>query len=381
MRAPLLSLCAVLAAGAPSVYWHAAPVAPSQATLFAGSFGESPSVRLCSGPSGCTSWTPVELLDGWNESVKFAMPSCDGGPCRFQICSDSCIDVADPNAPDVWFAMAHPPLLGTTFSPVFSGPAAVLINGAAATRSVLRVVGRALAFQDGQCVFAGARQANPSTVLLLSNDSTPIEALNATCFEATFDLTEAVQGGQTSFPDAVLQTPFGSYPFGIAVAPPSTPAPLTVIDVDSQANGNISAALAQAAALPGYKLVTLSGRSYSLTAPIIVPNNTVLAGKGAGVSAVVFTLPDSGTAPSAALSGAGDSWGITDFSLILVNAPAKTPAVHMPPNTANFTAIRVNVTMLQVRLQRAPSRAAHNHPINRFCPITTADQRLKRFLY
>ena len=98
----LLSLFGVLVCGAsqvaPEVYWRASPVAKGTATLYAGSFGPTPTVRLCSGTSGCELWSPVMLLDGWNHSVKFAMPSCDPEPCRFQFCSNSagpCTDVAE----------------------------------------------------------------------------------------------------------------------------------------------------------------------------------------------------------------------------------------------------------------------------------------------
>jgi hypothetical protein len=341
---------AALADIAPAVYWRASPVAPGQATLFAGAFGPAPSVRLCSGSVGCTSWSPVPLLDGWNYSVKFEMPTCDG-PCRFQFCAaptGPCSDVADPNVPDVWFTMPSPPLLGTTFSPSLTGASSVVVNGPEVERSLLRVAGRALAFVDNQCVFAGARQTVPSTLLVL-NASISIAADNATCFEATFDLSAALLGADSSFPGAALVTPYGSFPLPITVAPAVPPAPVSVIDVDAQAGGNVSAALAQAAQLPGFKIVLLGPGTYAQNAPLIVPNNTVLAGQGSGTSVLTFELPSSGPTPSATLSGAGDNWGLRDFSLSLLDAPAKTPAVWMPPETTNFTALRVNITLLQVR--------------------------------
>lgn len=358
MRVFLLVAVAVRASlveAQPIVYWRASPVAAGQATLYAGSFGPKPSVRLCTSPSGCSSWDPIDLLDGWNASVKFALPNC-GGPCRFQFCADSetCTNVGDPNAPDVWFAMAHPPLHGSTFSPSTTGSPTVLVN-APHPNSTLRIAGRSLAFQPTgpggslQCVFAGSRQGVSSTVLVLNSSLAPIAADDATCYEASFDLSAALAAsGALAFPDAVVQTPFGSFPLPITVAPAAPPAPLTVINVDSQAGGNVSAALAQAAALPGYKLVMLGAHSYMLTAPIAVPASTVLAGLG-NVSVLSFSIPSGGAAPHAAVSGAGSDWGLRDLSITLVDAPAKTPAVWMPPATSNFTALRLNVTMEQVR--------------------------------
>ena len=346
---------AFLAEAQPTVYWRASPVSAGQATLYAGAFGPTPSVRLCTSPSGCSSWDPIDLLDGWNASVKFALPNCDG-PCRFQFCADSetCTDVGDPNAPDIWFAMAHPPLQGSTFSPSTTGSPTVLVN-APHPNSTLRIAGRSLAFQPTgpggslQCVFAGSRQGVSSTVLVLNSSLAPIAADNATCYEASFDLSSALAAsGALAFPDAVVQTPFGSFPLPITVAPTAPPAPLTVINVDSQAGGNVSAALAQAAAVPGYKLVMLGAHSYALTAPIAVPASTVLAGLGS-VSVLSFSIPSGGPAPHAAVSGEGSNWGLRDLSITLIDAPAKTPAVWMPPLTSNFSAQRLNVTMQQVR--------------------------------
>lgn len=364
ITASCIAVAVAAAKTAPAVYWRASPVAESQSTLYAGAFGPTPSVRLCSGPSGCASWTPVTLLDGWNHSVKFAYPSCDG-PCRFQFCAATdgpCTDVPDPNSPDVWFTMAIPPLQGTTFSPSMTGSAAVLVNSA----GLLRVVGRSLAFQatgEGgalECVFGGARQSVASTTLLLNASMAPVAAQSATCFEATFNLTSALAGiaPSTSFPGAVLQTPFGTYSFPVAVAPAAPAAPLTVIDVDAQAGGNVSAALAMASALPGYKLVSLGPHAYALSEPLAVPGQTVLAGQGAAASALVFTLPSAGPAPSGVITGSGSNWGLRDVALTLLDAPAKTPAVWMQPGSANFSALRVNVTMQQVCPRTVCARTA-----------------------
>lgn len=238
----------------PEVYWHASPVAANESTLFAGSFGETPSVRLCAESSvDCSSWIPVELLDGWDHGVKFAMPRCPGG-CHFQFCTSEagpCVDVADPNTPDVWFAMAYPPLLGTTFSPVPTG-GSILVNGpGAASHSLLRVFGRAIAFTGGPgdaltCIPATERQGVLSSTLTLNAATPPIATTKATCFEATFDIEAAlVVAGAGPFPDAVLTTPMGVFALPLMVAPAPAPSPFTVIDVDADSGGNVSAALEQ----------------------------------------------------------------------------------------------------------------------------------------
>jgi hypothetical protein len=240
---------------APRVYWWSSPVAVNESTSFAGGFGPTPSVRLCANSSvDCSTWTPVALLDGWDHGVKFVMPLCASPGCRFQFCSSvngPCIDVADPNSPDIWFTMASPPLVGTSFSPgPTDGP--TLVNGPGGVRhSILRVYGRSVAFAPGpngllSCIPATSRQEVETTTLTLSADVQPVSALNATCFEATFDLESALTlAGVGPFPDAVVTTPFGTFSVPIAVVPVPPSAGLTVIDVDADADGNVTAALAQ----------------------------------------------------------------------------------------------------------------------------------------
>lgn len=243
---------------APEVYWRASPVAINETTLFAGSFGATPSVFVCGTSSeNCTAWDPVPVLDAWDQGIKFSMPACPATGCRFQICSEpgTCIAVADPNSPDIWFAMAHPPLPGTTFSPMPTG-GSILVNAPGApARSVLRVFGRSLAFTPGsagalQCVPATQRQDASATVLTLSASGPFVPASNATCFEASFDL-EAVLGtaGGGPFPDAVVTTPYGKFSVPLVVAPAPPSSGLTVIEVDTDAGGNVSAALAQVCAV------------------------------------------------------------------------------------------------------------------------------------
>ena len=363
---------------APVVYWRASPVTVNDSTLFAGSFGTSPSVFVCGTPSGnCTEWNPVPVLDAWEQGIKFSMPVCPATGCRFQICSEpgNCIAVADPNSPDIWFAMAHPPLPGTTFSPLPTG-GSVLVNApGAAARSVLRVFGRSLAFTPGsfgapQCVPATQRQDASATVLTLSASGPSIPASNATCFEATFDLETALgAAGGGPFPDAVVATPFGTFPVPLVIAPARPSSALTTIDVDADAGGNVSAALAQvcnvcnalpyhcealsfsllqAAAILGDKRVVLGAHAYALSTPLVVPNRTMLAGAAADASALVFTLAGT-AAPDAVITGAGSDWGLRSLSIVLLEAPAKTPAVRMHAATSNFSALGVNITMLQVR--------------------------------
>jgi hypothetical protein len=139
--------------------------------------------------------------------------------------------------------------------------------------------------------------------------------------------------------------------------------------VDTDAGGNVSAALAQvcavcndlrapwrgdafalsqAAALPGDKRVVLGAHAYALSTPIVVPNHTMLVGAAADASALVFTLAGT-AAPDGVIAGAGSDWGLRSLAVVLLEAPAKTPAVRMHAATSNFSALGVNITMLQVR--------------------------------
>jgi hypothetical protein len=108
----------------------------------------------------------------------------------------------------------------------------------------------------------------------------------------------------------------------------------------------------QAATLPGDKRVVLAAHAYPLTAPLTVPNHTVITGAAATSSSLVFSLPSTG-ASTPAVSGSGSHWGLRYLSLVLLSAAAKTPAVAMLPGTTNFSAVGVNVTMQQLNVSNA----------------------------
>lgn len=368
--AVLLGACA---AQPPSVYWKNSRVSSGEAVALAGSFGPAPTVGVCDSPA-CASPAPITPLEASDGSVIFDYPpQCANGPgCVFRVCNaGACTLVADPNAPELWFALAYPPLPGTTFQPGPVSPdglGSVLVNAAAAAAggaagpSVLRVFGRGLAYAAAgggggtgsggplQCVPASGRAAAPGTVLRLSPGGPAIVASNATCYEASFDLT-GLQLDAASYPNATLETQVGAVALPILVASPPPAQPLTVIDVDADAGGNVTVALALANATAGYKVVALGGRTYQLVEPLVVPNGTVVAGATDGSSILSFSLPYAGGAVSV-VTGNSD-WGLEGFTILLNTAPAMSPAVHMLPGGTNFTARRMNVTMTQVNVSNA----------------------------
>lgn len=339
--------------------------------MFAGAFGNTstPSVYLCSDPT-CTQVADVPTLDAWSQSVKFVMPSSCQPPtgCTFQICSGPlpngpCTIVNDPNSPDIWWATSFPPtnLPGTSYVPQVSasGPT-VLVNPPIANGppSILRVFGRSLAF-TGQisipssltCIPSTNRQASTTTALILTPTSGPILPDNATCYELSFDVTNFITAG-TSYPNAVIQTPWGTAPLPILVAPVSDAGPvLKIISVDTDANGNITNALTMAENnLPGYSLVVLGAHPYSLNTPLLIPANTVLTGTNPTESVLLFNFSNGVTG---AITGNSSNWGINSFTIVITAATPGTPVVTMLHNTNNFTAWNMNITMIQFNVSNA----------------------------
>jgi hypothetical protein len=357
-------LAAAAAQIAPALYWHTSPNVPGDTVMYAGGFDltASAAVFQCTDGTACTSRSPVPVVDAWSQSVKFAYPAAcmpPSGPCTFAICASSdpgapCTITSDPNAPDVWFSNAFPSLGGTTFIPSPSSPdgtGTTWLNAGGGSLSLLRVFGRSLAFYPGNftCIPASARQPSTSTVLLLTPTSTPIPATVATCYELTFDLSAASLA--PSYPDAVVQTPFGSFPLPLVTPPPSDAAQVAVIDVDAQAGGNVTLALAMAAG-GASTLVQLGPHAYTLTAPVVVPNNTVLAGSSTSSSVLAFDVGYTGPSGAPLVSGS-TNWGLRNFTLLVLTAPAQTAAVHHTAGGTNFTASGLNVTLTQLNVSNA----------------------------
>lgn len=178
-----------------------------------------------------------------------------------------------------------------------------------------------------------------------------MSAVNATCYEAAFDLTSIL--ASTGSYNATLSTQFGSVPLSIVVAPLPAPGAVTVINVDGEAGGNITQALALAAAAPGSAIVILGAHAYEVSATITVPNATVLVGAPNGASSLMFSLPGNGSAASTGAISGGSHWGVQGFTVTILTAPPGTPAIAMAPGTTNFTAQRMNITMVQYNVSNA----------------------------
>lgn len=381
--ASLSAFAALSAAGVPpSIYWRSSPVPAGATAFFAGSFGNvsAPSAFLCADGTACSAPQPLDLSLAYDGSVAFPYPPvcarvASAAACAFRLCdgAGTCATTADPNSPDLWFALAHPAgLPGTTWSPAAVSPAgvpagAVLVHAGDGGDSVLRLFGRSLAWAAAsppppggggwECVPATARGANSDTVLVLAPGAAPLPAMSATCYESAFNLSAALPPGAagSAFPLAQLRTPFGAIAVPLVVAAARPPAPaLAVIDVDAAAGGDVAAALATAAATPGDKLVRLGPHAYALTSPLTVPNRTALAGAGAA-SSLVFSFNASAPSHSVkgAIVGAGDAWALLDFELVVASAPAGTPAVWMQPATQNFTARRLAISLTSANVSNA----------------------------
>jgi hypothetical protein len=378
MRSALLPTLAALAASAapaPAVYWRTSPVSSNQTVLFAGAgFGPSPRAFACLDGPSCLSQQELPLAGAsWESSLFFPYPAqcaLAAPACAFALCSagaappssSSCTVTADPNAPEVIFAMPGSPLAGSgaVYTPARTG--SLTLAPASDGSTVLRLFGRALAFAAGpgggslECIPAGQRGPAPTTVLLLHPGAPPVPASTATCYEAAFDLTAALAAaGQGPFPDATVRTPFGAFPVALALAPqpPSPPPAPTVIDVDRDAGGSVAAALLAAAAhsATGGALVRLGPRDYPQTAALTVPNGTVLQGAGAGASSLTFALPLAPALP-AALTG-GWRWGLQDLAVAVTAAPPRTAAVWVQPGTGSFSMLRAAIALLQVNVSNA----------------------------
>jgi len=361
----------------PSLYWRSSPVNVDSTALFAGSFGNlsTPTVAYCLDAT-CTQ--PISLVAelAYERSVAFQYPRSCGiagksSYCYFQFCVEGeCIISPDPNAPDIWWANSYPPTNapGTTFSPGASSPrndGVTLVR--LGERTILRVFGRALAFQPSisdptiaECVPSSIRASAINTIFDLGvSDIPPVSALLANCYEASFDLTDAlVQAGVISeFPNATFSTSFGKVSLPLASLPERVPASsLLLFDVEAAYNGNITAALEAAASSPiGDKLVLLGSRIYSLTSTLSVPTNTTLAGLGVTISTLTFALPTSsnGDGPSQPCVSGSSSWGIRDLTVSITNAPPGCPAISHEAGSFNFTAKRVSVILLQNNVSNA----------------------------
>jgi hypothetical protein len=369
----LFSFSSIAHALAPSIYWQASPVSAGDTSLFAGAFGNVtiPTVALCNN-ADCTTSTPVEASLAHERSVGFSYPSScaavGSGGCYFQFCSgDQCVITPDPNAPNVWWASAWPPTQapGTTFSP---GPISPRGDGVTLVRrgdhTLLRVFGRSLAFQPSlsnptslECVSPDIRMPNSGTLLDLGVQGVdPVSAYSANCYEASFDLTEALAQASSlsEFPSATFTSPFGHTPLPLAALPARVPAaPLSFFDVEASFNGNVSAALeAAATAVPGDKVVLLGSRTYSFTSSITVPTNTTLVGRGADLSILSFALQPSTSEVPPCVTGSS-SWGLQDLSVHVTEAPAGCPAVSHEAGFSNFTAFRVSVVLTQNNVSNA----------------------------
>ena len=361
-RLALLAGAAAAAAAQlpPTIYWAASPVAPSRTALFAGSFGtnSSPSAYLCADGPACAAPALLPPLLAYERSLAFAYPAACAGaptPCAFLLCASpslaECSPVADPNAPNPWWALAHPPLAGATFFPGATGDGSTEVHaqGSGSGSSLLHVYGRALAFAQGPggaCLHASSPAPAPGTQLQLVPGGALLPALRATCYDVIFNLSASpdLPSASGALLGARLLTPYGAAPLPLRVAAPPPPAPTLVLDVEAQVGGSVGAALAAAAAATAdgsaYATVLLGARAYALTQELVLPNRTALVGSG-GSSASVLSF-DLSASPSPARTPAldvGSHAALRNLGIAVTAARAYTAAVRVAGGV-NFTARR-----------------------------------------
>jgi hypothetical protein len=203
---------AISAVNSQQMYWNTIPTHGNEVLLVAGAnLSTITTVKLCSS-ANCSRVISTLQADAWNESVKVIVPIPLIPPIFTVLCSnDSCMAPFSLNAPDIWW--------------VYDGSQPTGSMGI--TGGLLRIYGRGIAWDAGlRCISSSQRQAASSTTLQLGTHT--LVAINATCYEASFDLTGVAAG---TYDQSILNTPWGSNTTSIVVAPVPSPS-ITLIDVD-----------------------------------------------------------------------------------------------------------------------------------------------------
>ena len=194
------------------MYWNTIPTHGNEVLLIAGAnLSTITTVKLCRDAS-CQQVLSTLPADAWNESVKAILPATLVPPVVVVLCSDDgCMTPFPLNTPDVWW--------------VYDGTQPTGRMGI--TGGLLRIYGRGLGWDNRfHCLPSSARQTANGTTLQLGAHT--LVGLNATCYEASFDLTGVAAGTYTQ---ALLTTPWGRNTTTIVVAAAPTPN-TTIIDVD-----------------------------------------------------------------------------------------------------------------------------------------------------
>eukprot|EP00756_Hemistasia_phaeocysticola_P053707 Hpha_TRINITY_DN29665_c0_g1::TRINITY_DN29665_c0_g1_i1::g.165290::m.165290 len=349
---PLLLVTVVQSA--PVVYWSSAPVRFNDTLLVAGAGFDGAKVAWCPNSTG-SCHDAGDAAVTWEQSAQIVVPEGCVPPCRVTLTTDAGTADVVVNQPEIWWAIRSNPSGGPLSSVVPQLTRSVTVSPGQS----FRVFGRALGWaDDGSCISAATPLPAPRTKLVLPEQK-PLGALSATCYEATFDVSELLPWISGTW-NATLQTEWGSSEkFELTILPPApapAPPPPVIINVDSDCHGDVAAALARAAAAGATPLtpviVQLGQRAYEVRETLVVPNYTWLSGKSGSHLAFKLPLPPAEPRlplPAAVTVGSGvtlDSFALTidHRTPVQVGRPPYV-GVWMPANASHLVATRVNVTL------------------------------------
>jgi hypothetical protein len=347
---------------APAVYWISRPVLTDEVLMVAGAGLPSEAnatVQFCRDPAceKLVERSPL-LPSSWNSTLHVRLPpGCSKPPCILVLSSSSPLVVA------------------------VNGPEVSWVANRTRVGGLLRVFGRALAWDDGGCISGVAAPAPVASTMLYFGTGGSAVACAANCYEASFVLPNSVGAGK--YPNAVLSTPWGNTSFGFDVLQPSSPVARQV-DVEREHGGNIDSALAAAAVMATnlsraerLEVLLADNKVYRQDSMLVVPSQTALVG-GASGTVLEFAFPGDpppaqphtdwpclrasgphGESPGPGagmtnmsacppcLTGFGAGWELHNMSIIMRDWPAGAAVVEVPKNSSNVRLLGLNTTTTQ----------------------------------
>lgn len=367
----LLALVAMaLAQASPSVYWQSLPTLANETLLLAGADMMGASLIFCPDPL-CVqpldpSAQPRPLINDSDVTWAGVLPSpLPTPPIQMKLCRSNSTSVCTPlpplNAPAATWAQG-PKGYNSASSGIYElynlSPTVVAVCG-----QPLRVYGRALGFDPTSldCVHTAQPSSQSNVTLQLVGLAQPLRAVRATCYDAEFLLPAAgCQEGLTTTPKLTNYYGTSLLPMAIQLVMPA-PAPTSqTFDVDQQYEGNLQAALdAAATAIHQGKtpqaVVQLAAHDYSFHSFLFVASNITVMGADTNRTRLIFSLPSNGTAPSK--TGLLTAWNGTvafaNFTVLVLSAPAHTPAVLVNSPSFDVSITGLNITLLQSNVSNA----------------------------
>lgn len=340
----------------PSLFWVSSPALPGTTVSVSGAGLASVSHVVLHLSNGSSATAPVVFAAANGTSLNFVIPaSLPLQPMQVALSATSGKNDDKAklgiNVAEVTFALGD--------------GAAVL---AASPGGVLRVVGNALAFygQRGCAAYLGQPSRSQSTssssgspripTLLLTptagGGAVTVAAASTTCFSAVFALPSTLRMGTYTAAFVGDLPEVTSVIVGTVRVESQSWSPATQLVV--QDGASLVAAVKKASQLPGGALITLcAGCTASLTATLVLPNNTVVQGAGPGatlrwegsagsLSPVITTSAGNASAPlrvgvhNLEVQVAGGSSGVVEYKAGTVASFVTSLSVTLPDLVATF---------------------------------------------